>query len=331
MSEKIVIIGSNSFSGSHFVNHCLTEGLAVLGISRSEQPAKPFLPYLWQIKEPDNFSFEQFDLNHHTQEISNTIKAYKPDYIVNFAAQGMVAESWLHPEHWYQTNVVANVKLHDQLRHFSFLKKYVHISTPEVYGTCEGNVLENAPFHPSTPYAASRAACEMHLQTFFKNYRFPVLFTRAANVYGPGQQLYRIIPCTILAILLGNKIPLHGGGHSVRAFIEINDVAKGTLSAARFGIPGEGYHFSTDYFISIRNLVEMICSRMDASFNNIVDIVDDRPGKDAAYLLNSEKSKQTLSWHPSIELEQGIDATITWAKKWLSELKNQPLKYTHKK
>ena len=104
----------------------------------------------------------------------------EPSFVVNFAAQSMVAESWLYPDQWYQTNVVANVKLHEKIRQFSFLKKYVHVSTPEVYGSCSGNVTESAPFNPSTPYAASRAACDLHLLTFFKNYQFPVVFTRAS-------------------------------------------------------------------------------------------------------------------------------------------------------
>ena len=97
------------------------------------------------------------------------------------------------------------------------------------YGSCSGLVDENHPFSPSTPYATSRAACDMHLLNFFKNYNFPVVFTRAANVYGPGQQLYRIIPRTILFIKLGKKLQLHGGGKSLRSFIHIRDVAEATL------------------------------------------------------------------------------------------------------
>jgi dTDP-glucose 4,6-dehydratase len=207
--EKIAVLGSNSFSGSHFVAYALSQGLDVLGMSRSAEPEKMFLPYLWRKHDGAAYRFEQLDLNHDTDRITASIKAFQPEYVVNFAAQGMVAESWLHPEHWYQTNVLANVLLHDKIRHFDFLKKYVHVSTPEVYGSCSGNVPEEAPFNPSTPYAASRAACELHLRTFLKNYRFPVAFTRSANVFGPGQQLYRIIPRTILYILLGKKLPLH--------------------------------------------------------------------------------------------------------------------------
>jgi dTDP-glucose 4,6-dehydratase len=249
---------------------------------------------------------------------------------VNFVAQGMVAESWLQPEHWYQTNIVANVLLHDRLRRFDFLKKYVHVSTPEVYGSCRGNVTEDAPFNPSTPYAASRAGCELHLRTFIRNYRFPAVFTRSANVFGPGQQLYRIIPRTILYILLGRKLPLHGGGHSVRSFIHIRDVANGTLRVAREGEIGEAYHFSTTRNISIRKVVEMICDMMGAKFDDVAEVVDDRPGKDEAYLLDSSKARSLLRWKDEVELEAGIRETIAWVRDNIDTLKQQPLDYIHK-
>ncbi|HVU39349.1 MAG TPA: NAD-dependent epimerase/dehydratase, partial [Opitutales bacterium] len=165
MSEKIAVIGSNSFSGSWLCAHALEQGLDVLGLSRSAEPGRAFLPYQWQ-KASGKFTFRQLDLNKHTREIAAAIDGFHPDYVVNFAAQGMVAQSWEHPTHWYQTNVVANVALHDELRKFAWLKKYVHVSTPEVYGSTSGTITENAPYNPSTPYAASRAACDLHLRTF---------------------------------------------------------------------------------------------------------------------------------------------------------------------
>ena len=331
MPEKVVVIGSNSFSGSHFVSHSLTQGLEVVGMSRSPEPVRSFLPYKWESqKNAARFEFAQLDLNHDTDGIISKIKEFQPDYVVNFAAQGMVAESWLYPEHWYQTNLLANVKFHDQLRKCDFLKKYVHVSTPEVYGTCVGLIPEESPFNPSTPYAASRAACELHLRTFLKNYNFPVAFTRAANVYGPGQQLYRIIPRTVLAALLGKKLQLHGGGHSVRSFIHIGDVADGTLRVARSGPAGEAYHFSTALNISIRQLVEQICESMEVRFEDVVDIVNERPGKDAAYLLDSAKARNTLGWGDRVGLEAGIAETIAWVRENLAELRQQPIDYIHK-
>ena len=164
MSNRIVVLGSNSFSGASLISQALERGNQILGISRSPENKSCFLPYKWSAQ--DSFQFRQLNLNDNTDEIINEIKNFKTTHIINFAAQAMVAESWQNPEHWYQTNVVANVRLHNQLRQINSLRKYVHVSTPEVYGSCSGLVNESYPFSPSTPYATSRAACDMHLLNF---------------------------------------------------------------------------------------------------------------------------------------------------------------------
>jgi dTDP-glucose 4,6-dehydratase len=327
----ILVIGSNSISGASFVKACLERGRAVIGVSRSEELSHCFLPYRWlESSEQERFSFHQINLNHDLSRLLEIVEKNRCERIVNFAAQSMVAESWDNPVHWYQTNIVANVCLHEGLRKFDFLKNYVHVSTPEVYGSCQGVVTEGAPFNPSTPYAASRAGCDLHLKTFSKRYGFPVTFTRAANVYGAGQQLYRIIPRTIMAVLTGEKLQLHGGGHSVRAFIHLDDVADATLRIMDHGRAGEVYHISTDHFISIRDLVAEICQQMGGAFESAVEVVDDRPGKDAAYLLDSSKCRTELGWKDSVDLDEGIAQVIQWAHRWVDELRKQPLKYLHK-
>lgn len=326
---KLVVIGSNSFSGASFVRYALDAGAEVIGISRSPEPHRAFLPYRW--RPFPSYRFLQLDLNRDLSGIMEAIEGFRPECVVNFAAQSMVAQSWEHPEDWFMTNTVSSVKLHDRLRHCDFLDKYVHISTPEVYGNCQGNVTEDAPFHPSTPYAVSRAACDMSLKTFFDAYRFPVVFTRAANVYGPGQQLYRIIPRTILFARLGRKLQLHGGGQSVRSFIHMRDVSDATYKIAQHGVPGEVYHLSTARALSIRDVVAMILTRMGLSFEKHVEIVGERLGKDAAYLLDSSKARRTLGWHDQIGLEQGIDETIAWVDENLDALREQPMDYVHKK
>lgn len=328
MGEKIVVIGSNSFSGAHLVDYAIDKGAEIIGISRSPEPNPVFLPY--KRKPASSFRFYQLDLNQNLDEIMKIIQDSQPEYLVNFASQSMVAESWQHPEHWFQTNVVATIKFHDHLRKCDFLKKYVHVSTPEVYGTCEGVVKENTNYCPSTPYAVSRAAADMSLMSFQKAYDFPVAFTRAANVYGPGQQLYRIIPRTILFFLIGRKLQLHGSGASVRSFIHIRDVADGTLRVAKQAPPGEIYHFSTSRNISIRALVELIAKQLSIDFNKYVDVVGERLGKDAAYLLDSAKARNTLGWQDQISLEQGIEETIAWVRDNLDILKKLPFDYIHK-
>jgi len=206
----------------------------------------------------------------------------------------------------------------------------VHVSTPEVYGSCQGLIKENTLYNPSTPYAVSRAATDMSLMTFYKTYNFPVIFTRAANVYGPGQQLYRIIPKTIFFFLEGRKLQLHGGGHSIRSFINIKNVADGTLRAARMASNGEIFHFSTLRNISIRSLVEMIAKQMNIFFEDNVEIAEERPGKDKAYLLDSSKAKSVLGWKDTVRLEQGIEETIAWVRDNLAVLKKESSCYVHK-
>ena len=329
MKNHFLIIGSNSFSGSQFVKYLLQNDYKVIGISRSEEINDVYLSYKWE-NLAGNFRFHQIDINHQIDELTDILKDFQPEYIVNFAAQGMVAQSWETPQDWYQTNVVAQVKLHDQLRKLKFIKKYVHVTTPEVYGSTDGWIKENFVFAPSTPYAVSRAACDLHLMSFFKAYQFPVVFTRAANVYGPGQQLYRIIPRTMLYARLGKKMNLHGGGSSIRSFIHMDDVSMATLKIATEGNPGESYHISTNDTVSIRGLVEKICDLTNTSFSDLVNVSDDRLGKDQAYLLDSNKLRNDFTWQNEINLEEGLKDTLSWVDNNLDLLKKLPADYVHK-
>jgi dTDP-glucose 4,6-dehydratase len=325
MPEKVLVLGSNSFSGAHFADYCLRSGLETVGISRSEEAHDIFLPY-----KEKSMKFHQLDLNKDLEAIMDLINDMRPDYVVNFAAQSMVAQSWDSPGDWFRTNTLSNVLFHDALRKQNHIKKYVHISTPEVYGSCSGYINETQPLNPSTPYAVSRAAADLSLLSFFRAYKFAVSFTRAANVYGAGQQLYRIVPRSIIYFLTGRKLKLHGGGTSIRSFIHIEDVSRGTLKVAREERAGEIYHFATERTVTIRRLVEMICDRMNVKFDDCVEITDDRLGKDGVYLLNSSKANEELDWKAEIELEEGIEETVDWVKKNLRVIKTLPLEYVHK-
>ena len=330
MAKIVLVLGSNSFTGAHFVAGALNSGFDVIGISRSNQPNPAFLPYEWQTQKTDRFVFLQLDLNQDLKQIFAIINEKKPEYIVNFAAQGMVAPSWGNPEQWIQTNTLSAVKLHHYLKDCTFIKKFVQISTPEVYGSCSGVVKENNNYNPSTPYAVSKAAADMSLMTYANHYNFPVVFTRAANVYGEGQQLYRIVPKTILLFKTGGILPLHGGGRSVRSFVHIKDVVSGTLNVMRKGSIGQVYHLSSDTHISIRNLVQHIADKMKVSFQKHIETVDDRPGKDDAYYLDCSKIKNEFGWEAQIDLNRGIDKTISWIEKNLDIFKKLEWEYIHK-
>lgn len=326
--ETFVVLGSNSFSGASFVAQALATGADVVGISRSPEPDEALLPYAW---EPhDRFTFHALDFNHDLDRIETVIREREPPYIVNFAAQSMVAQSWQHPEHWYQTNVVATARLVERLRRMDFLRRFVQVSTPEVYGSTHGLVGEQAPFNPSTPYAVSKAACDMNMLAYQRAHGFPVAFTRAANVCGPGQPLYRIIPRTVFCILTGQKLRLEGGGTSVRSFIHIRDVADGTLAVARHGTPGAVYHLATDTNQTIRSVVEEICVQMAARFDDCVECTPPRLAQDPAYLLDCTKARTELGWTPRLTITDVIGETITWMRKHFDRLRRLPADYVHK-
>jgi len=324
--EKFIVIGSNCFSGACFVDYVLGDNpnSRVTGISRSPEKRDVFLPY--KSKGKERFHFHALDLNKHLNEIVSVIREFRPDYIVNFSAQGMVAQSWENPGQWFQTNSMALMRLADKLKRESYLKRFVQISTPEVYGSCTGHIKEDAPLNPSTPYAASKASGDLSLIPFYKNYNFPVVFTRATNVYGAYQQLYRIIPRTVIYI----KIHLQGGGRAVKSYIHIRDVCAATLQIARCGTTGQIYHISPDgEGISIVDLVNMICAKMGRPLEDCVTMAEERLGQDAFYLINSDKLKDSLGWRPQISLEKGIAEVINWVEENFDVLQSSPLDYIH--
>ncbi len=302
---KFAVIGARSFSGRAFCAHLLTQGLEPLELSRP-----------------------RYDLNVSLDAMLERIEAVRATHIVNFAALNMVAESWAHDADYYRTNVIGVAKLADAMRQMPFVERFVQVSTPEVYGATEQLLAESTPFRPSTPYAVSRAAADMHLRALHATFDFPVLFTRTVNVYGPGQQPYRIIPKTVLSVLRGRNLELHGGGQSTRSFIHIDDVAEAIYAVATRGVPGETYHAATRLQTSIRWLVARICELMGADFNTVVKEAPERPGKDPAYQLDDRKIRVELGWRDRIGLDDGLPKTVAWFREHAAEY--QSLEYAHR-
>lgn len=327
---KICVIGSNSFSGSSFVDHCLTEGHEVLGVSRSELPHSSFLPFSSN-QNKHLFHFNRVDLNTDLTRLQQLLKEFRPDLVVNFSAQSMVGQSWEVPEDWYATNVVSLSKLINILSGVDSMKRYIHVTTPEVYGSTPDWIKEGTEFNPSTPYAVSRAAGDMHLRIMSKFKDFPVVFTRAANVYGPGQQLYRVIPKALLSAKLDKPFPLHGGGTSRRSFIHIDDVSRATLLIAAHGKLGDDYHISTDQLVTIREVVEDAFTRYGQKLELEDSTAPDRLGKDAGYFLDATKLRTELGWHPVISLEDGLNETKFWVDQNAHVFSDMSWEYAHKR
>ena len=193
--EKILVVGSNSFSGASFVAHALETGAEVIGVSRSQEPSRVFLPYRWIPSEAQQrFKFYPIDINLHLDVLMGILDQFRPRYVVNFAAQSMVAESWQNPDHWMMTNVVSTVRLHERLRHCDFIEKYVHISTPEVYGCCSGLVPENTHYNPQHalcrfPRGGRYEPCDL-----LQELQIPSLLYTCVQCFWPGTAIVSYHP-----------------------------------------------------------------------------------------------------------------------------------------
>ncbi|MBI4237635.1 MAG: GDP-mannose 4,6-dehydratase [Deltaproteobacteria bacterium] len=327
--QRIAVLGSNSFSGADFIDVLLETGrYDVLGISRAPEVTPLFAAYHRHGRA--HMRFLQADLNTALPSIMEALAAWRPTVIVNFAAQSEVGPSWEHPEHWMQTNVASFAVLLNQLRRCAWLERYLQISSPEVYGSCAQPLHEDAPLHPSTPYAVSKAAADMLLQTFVCQYRFPALWVRSTNVYGAHQQLHKIIPRTAIAAKRGAKIPLHGGGRAVKSYIHIRDISRGELAILEHGTVGEIYHLAPDHGVAVRDVVAQLATLLGVAWPDLVNDVAERPGQDAAYLIDATKARTTLGWQPATPLATGLRDVVTWIETHWNELRDRPLEYVHR-
>lgn len=273
-ASRFLILGANSFYGATFAEYVKQKGDTPILLGRPD----------WSL--------------------GDDIPERPYDYIVNFVSRSLVAESWKDPQAWMLTNCVFFTALLEQLRERQF-KKFVHVSTPEVYGDTGGWVDEEfTDWRPSTPYAVSRAAGDQILKAYWRSYGFPAVITRTANIYGPGQGKNRFIPLAFDTLRRGEKLHLHGGGSTVRCFIHAWDACAGLYRVAREGSIGQTYHISTTYETSILNLAKKICRLLGAD-TKLLGSQPDRLGKDQHYLLRSDRLRR-MGWRDTITLDKGL-------------------------
>lgn len=323
-----VVLGSNSFTGSHIVDGLLEDGATeVIGVSRSPEYSDLFLPYKrWA---DGRFRFHQLDMVHQFADVMAVLDRAEPEVVINVAALSEVALSNTSPVEYFDINTRAVVRLCNELRTRPYLRSYVHISSAEIFGTCAVPVDEDALFAPSTPYAVSKAAADMYLAVARRHFGFPVTIIRSTNVYGKHQQLFKIIPRTAIYLKLNRPIELHGGGRSAKSFIHIRDVVRGLQLALSRGLP-ETYHFTVQSDRTVADVVRCVCESMGYDYDESVQLVGERLGQDARYLLSCEKAMRTLGWSPREDFEAGIDEVIAWIEANWQSVRHAPLVYHHK-
>ncbi len=326
--KKIFILGSNSFSGNHLASYLLKKKYFVIGCSLSKQ-SEPKFNSLNELSPnlKKKFKFEKININEDFEKLRKLTLKYKPEIIIDFLGQGMVAESWLFPHLTFNTNVLSKIKLYNFLKKQKFLKKYIKISTPEIFGSATITKPNYNEHKPSTPYALSHSTIEKYLLLLYKQFSFPVIISRFANFYGPYQKLYRLIPLAIHKAEKKEKFQLHGGGNSRRSFIFSSDFCNGIFKIIKNGKIGKCYQFSSDEYISIKKIVEIIYKKKGLNPKKYIKNIKDRPGKDKDYKMFDSDTRKKLNWNNKISIIKGIKEVTKWYEKYKKDFKKKDEKF----
>lgn len=329
MKDKILILGSTSFAGASLVDFLLKKNFDVIGVFKTKREKK-YLPYSIN-KNKKFFRNYRIDYFRQPKKIIKLVGEIKPNYIVDFASICMVNDSWIYAKQYFEANVIKNINLIKYLNTQKFLKKFIYISTPEVFGSSKNFIKEdNDLFNPSTPYATSKLSAEMVLKNYQRSFNLPLVIARFSNFYGPGQPLYRLIPKIISCISLKTKFPLEGKGNTSRNFIFSYDFCNGIYRVLKKGKIGSVYHFSGNRFYQIKEIIKNICKIKKVDFKKFVRKVPNRLGQDFMYKLSSLKTQKELKWKPIYSLTQGLKEVIIYHKKYFKNISKKELNYKKK-
>ena len=289
-----------------------------------------YLPYT-QNKNFKLFKDFQIDFLKSSKKLLKIIKKVKPDYIIDFASICMVNQSWNNPEIYFQTNVLFKAEMLKDLKKINFLKKYIYISTPEVFGLSNKFIHENNNnFNPSTPYATSKLSAEILFKNYFNFYKLPIIISRFSNFYGPGQPLYRLIPKIIACIDKKKKFPIEGNGKTKRNFIFSHDFCNGIYKVMINGKPGNTYHFSGNKFYKVLDIVKKVCDIKSLKLNKLIKKTKGRIGQDLVYKLGSIKTRKALRWKPIYSLKKGLNEIMVYHNNNFVNIEKRLLIYSDK-
>lgn len=328
-SGTILVCGGAGFIGSNFIRHILAAYPLVRVVCIDVLTYAGTKENLAGLPK-DRLAFVQGDICDKAV-LSRVIKRYKPVYAINFAAESHVDRS-VHTGAalFARTNAEGVVVLLECLRQEApQLKKFVQVSTDEVYGSLSLSAkkafTENSPLSPRSPYAASKAAGDLLAHSFFETYRMPVVITRCSNNYGPYQHPEKFIPFSIVRLMEGKPVALYGDGKNVRDWIHVADHCRALVLALQKGIPGEVYNIGADTEVSNLALAKELL-RFFGKKNPGLLFITDRPGHDRRYAIDASKIKKELGWKSKHTLNTSLPKTILWYQAqtgWLAHVRRK--------
>jgi dTDP-glucose 4,6-dehydratase len=326
--SKYVILGGNGVFGVHTAFHLLAQPdvKQVICVGRNPEKAEPFTLNVG--RGDPRYSYHQIHVVFEHDRLFELLDEQQPEVIINIAAQGEGAASWKYSWRYFDTNVTALARITEDLMKRKYLKRWIQIGTSELYGSVDAPAKETSPIRPTSPYAASKAAGDMHLISIFHTLRFPMNIIRPSNAYGPGQQLHRILPRAVVCGLSGRKLPLHGGGKAKKSYIHAIDLARAIYLVAKNAELGRVYNVGPSDPIAIRRLVELTADELGTPFDKLCEMSAARFGEDWVYWLDSSAIEADLGWTPDTSLEDGVRDMANWGRKYIRELSVLPQTFT---
>ncbi len=309
--RTLLVTGGAGFIGSNYIRTILTERDDIEIINVDKLTYAGNLENLTEIESKKNYTFIKGDITNN-ELIEYIFTKYKIDEVVNFAAESHVDRSILGSEVFYRTNVMGtNVLLEASRRHE--VKKYLQISTDEVYGSLgeTGLFTESTPLSPNSPYSSSKAGADMMAMAFYHTYGMPIVITRCSNNYGSYQFPEKLIPLMIINALHDKKLPVYGDGKNVRDWIYVIDHNKAIQLVLDKGVPGQVYNIGAENEMQNIQIIKLILGFLGKS-ENLIEFVKDRLGHDRRYAIDATKIKTELGWKPEFSFEQAIVKTVEW-------------------
>ena len=329
---KIFVTGGLGFIGSNFISMQIDKYKnEILNFDKLTYAAN--VNNLLKYKKNKLYNFVQGDIVD-SKKILKILNSYKPDCIINFAAESHVDRSIDGPKEFINTNIIGTYELlnatlkyyelnyNENENHFRF----IHVSTDEVYGSLgkQGYFKENTPYNPSSPYSASKASSDHLVRAWNLTFNLPTIITNCSNNYGPFQFPEKLIPLMIINCIKHKNLPIYGDGKNIRDWLYVADHCDALYSVILNGKNGETYNIGGNQEKNNLEIVSTICKILDEkipsnkidSYKELITFVKDRPGHDFRYAIDASKIKKHLNWSPRYTFEDGIKKTIDWYIKY---------------
>jgi dTDP-glucose 4,6-dehydratase len=323
---KILVTGGLGFIGSNFILKVLKENKNFEIINIDAKLYGSNKKNLESIENLDRYQYVKGDITNY--DILEKI-IIDCDAIVNFAAESFVDRSISNATSSFDSNLKGIFILLELIKKYK--KRLIHISTDEVFGSLdEDSANEITRFNPSSPYSATKAGAELLINSYFITYGCDCVITRCTNNYGPRQFPEKLIPKIILLAEQGKKIPLYGTGNNIRDWIFVDDHCDAIFNVLMNGKSGESYNISANNEINNITIVKKILSIMNKS-EDLIEFVEDRPGHDFRYSMNSSKIRNELNWNIKVNFDEGLKKTVDWYfsnRKWWEDIVKESLNQT---